>query len=500
MQFFLITTLTTSSDIQNLEHNVIEFINEANNTFLTKGAPLGEGAKSEILDIKGKNIKLLIKSGRYVRSHDALLRIKKKLAFYLGSNFKIGIRAIIINEFKIIISSDEDLTNKNIPYVNSISFSDNKLTLELDIGENEIKNQIPDRILNLVEDKIRRQKYGSKSEHWNILWESNDKKFNYFIDPTIDMLNRGWLQRGTNRGQWIYGPKITKIFRTFERIVEKELLQQLNFNEMIFPKLVTWDVWKHSGHANGIYPEIYYVCAPKTRDPTYWEDVMDYYKVTREIPINLIKEKISDPIGGLCYAQCPPAWTYFQGKTISNNSIPIKVYDKSGTSHRYESGGIHGIERVDEFHRLEIIWVGTENQVISIADELHEKYKYIFNEILELKWRKAWVTPWFMAQEGILGLSEVSKVGTTDYEAPLPYRGIDSEWLEFQNLSINGEKYPNGFNVKLQNGTTLWSGCSGVGFERWASVFLAQHSLDISNWPEKFVEYFGKFPQDIQFL
>ncbi len=32
-----------------------------------------------------------------------------------------------------------------------------------------------------------------------------------------------------------------------------------------------------------------------------------------------------------------------------------------------------------------------------------------------------------------------------DYETVLPYNG---NWIEFQNLSVNGEKYPKGFTVK----------------------------------------------------
>ena len=176
-------------------------------------------------------------------------------------------------------------------------------------------------------------------------------------------MKEGWLKRGASRGQWIHGPQSTRIFRTFEKIVFDELLEPLGYREMIFPKLVTWEVWMKSGHAKGVYPEIYYVCPPKTRDPEYWEEVADYYKVTHEVPTKLIKEKIAEPIGGMAYAQCPPFWMYVTGETLPNDEIPVKVFDRSGTSHRYESGGIHGIERVDEFHRIEIVWIGTKEEV-----------------------------------------------------------------------------------------------------------------------------------------
>ncbi|HDJ38310.1 MAG TPA: serine--tRNA ligase, partial [Methanosarcinales archaeon] len=173
------------------------------------------------------------------------------------------------------------------------------------------------------------------------------------------------------------------------------------------------------------------------------------------------------------------------------------VFDRSGTSHRYESGGIHGIERVDEFHRIEIVWMGTPEQVVAESERIQERYRYIFEEILELTWRKAWVTPWFMAQEGLTGTSGSEKVGTIDYESLIPYR---DGWLEFQNISVNGDKYPTGFNVKSQSGSELWSGCSGVGLERWASTFFAQKGLDRDGWPSAFREIICELPEGFVFL
>jgi seryl-tRNA synthetase len=398
------------------------------------------------------------------------------------------------------MESEKDIGNLKIPHVKSMEYNNGKLTLYLDVGESEMENRVPDRILTLMEDKIREKNYGAKGEHWDLLWQSEKKAIIFDKDPTQEMIQHGWIKRGASRGQWIHGPQSTKLFRTFEKIVQEELLTPLGYNEMIFPKLVPWEVWKRSGHAKGVYPEIYYVCPPKTRDPEYWEEVADYYKVTHEVPTELIKDKIGDPIGGLCYAQCPPFWMFVQGETIPTSEFPIKVFDRSGTSHRYESGGIHGMERVDEFHRVEIVWFGSKQQTIDCANELHERYMHIFNDILDLQWRKAWVTPWFMAQEGLEGISEEREAGTTDYEAPLPYRGEDGEWLEFQNVSVNGNKYPSGFNVKSQSGEALWSGCSGVGLERWASAFLAQKGLDPENWPEEFRKRFGEMPKGFSFL
>ena len=499
MKFHLEASLRLSGDAASAEAALSEFFAGAG-PILQKGAPEGQGAHLTTWKLDGNKIDLVIDSDRFVRAHDALLRLRPPLSKLLGKQFRIGVRGLDVSRFDIEVESDRAITHK-IPYVREIKFENGRLFLSLDVGpegslgQSEIENRIPDRIISLLEEKL--QTYGGKTEHWELLWESPAREPKFNRDPTEEMQKVGWIKHGSSRGQWIYGPQATAVFRAFEKIVLEEILRPLAYREMIFPKLDTWDVWKKSGHAQGVYPEIYFVCPPKTRDPAFWEEVMDYYKITHEVPLELVKEKIDLPIGGMCYAQCPTFWGFLQGMTLPNEELPICVFDRSGTSHRYESGGIHGIERVDEFHRIEIVWLGTKEQVLAEKDKLTACYKHIFEDILELTWRTAWVTPWFMAQEGKTGLSEMTGAGTVDYEAVLPYNG---NWIEFQNLSVNGEKYPKGFTVKAQSGEALWSGCSGVGLERWASAFLSQKGLEPENWPEAFRKYFGEMPKGIRFL
>jgi len=499
MKFHLEASFRLSADAAAAQNAISDFFAEAGG-ILQKGAPEGHGAKIVQWKLTGNKIDLVIESDRFVRAHDALLRLRRPLAELLGKQFRIGLRGLEVSKFEIEVESERAIEHK-IPYVRNINFENGRLLLELDVGphgtlgQSEIENRIPDRIVSLLEEKL--QSYGGKAEHWELLWESAERETKFNRDPTEEMLKAGWIKHGASRGQWIYGPEATHLFRAFEQIVLDEIVKPLGYGEMIFPKLDTWDVWKKSGHAQGVYPEIYFVCPPKTRDPAFWEEVMDYYKVTHEVPLELVKEKIDLPIGGMCYAQCPTFWGFLQGMTLPSSELPIKVFDRSGTSHRYESGGIHGIERVDEFHRIEIVWLGTREQALAEAEKLKACYKHIFEDILELRWRMAWVTPWFMAQEGKTGLAEMQGAGTVDYEAVLPYNG---NWIEFQNLSVNGEKYPKGFTVKAQSGDALWSGCSGVGLERWTSAFLSQKGLDPESWPAEFRKRFGEMPKGIRFL
>ncbi|OYT26559.1 MAG: serine--tRNA ligase [Candidatus Altiarchaeales archaeon ex4484_96] len=500
MEFILDAVLYLS---QPLEAELGSFLSEGAK-LLDKGAPKGQGAVLVNWLLEGDMLKLKIKSGTYVRPHDAVYRLRNYLAEKIGREYKTGIRSVKGVRYEISFMLEHEPKEKiSIPFVKELNFEGKTCRiLLLDLDEVFLRNNYVDRIISLIKEKVDEQAYAGKDEHHEITWSSPKKKHAGKIDPTEEMKKRGWIKH-RGRGQWIYGPTATRIIKTMESIVEDKLLKSLGFTEVIIPKAVTWDVWKRSGHAKSIYNEIYYLSPPKSRDPAYWEEVVDLYRITGEIPLDKIKERMDYPIGGVSYAQCPPFWPLFSNKTLSLEQMPVTVFDRSGPSMRYESGGLHGIERVDEFHRIEVIWIGTYEQVKDLHQKIIDQYRLIFNDILDLEWRMAWVTPWFMAQEGLHGLAdEKHVVGTVDFESYLPYKGSrkESEWLEFQNASNNGMKYPQGFNVKLSGGQQLYSGCTGIGLERWLASFLAQKGLDPEYWPKAFKKRVGVLPEEFILL
>lgn len=503
VRFALNAGLHFTRDLDESARSVAEkTIEEANERAFYRGVPsevpAAQVGRIVSWEIRGETLWVDIESGPYTRAHDALFRFRKLLAKRLGKECRIGLRNIEVVKFRIVMPGPiPSSAVPDIRFITEVYTHADHLELVLDITAGDLENRVPDRIVTLINEKAEAAEYGGKAEHWELIYESGPKERHFDRDPTEEMVRQNWIRHGASRGQWIFGPQAVGLFRALERIVVEEIIEPLGFSEMIFPKLVPWEVWKRSGHAKGVYPEIYYVCTPKTRDPAYWESVADTFKVTGEVPVEAVRDRLDGPIGGLCYAQCPPFWPFVQGETLANDCLPLRVFDRSGTSHRYESGGIHGIERVDEFHRIEILWLGTAQQTIEIADRLHETYTRVFEEILDLEWRCARVTPWFMAQEGMVGESGQEGVGTRDYEAILPY---NDTWLEFQNVSVNGDKYPKGFNVKVQSGEDCWSGCSGIGLERWTAAFLAQKGFDRDQWPDRVRDLAGEPAEVFRFL
>ena len=498
MKFDLNVSFAFSNDVSSIKKDLEKFLSDFNKTLSAKDNTV----KIKEIKINKNNLSFSIISEDTLRPHNVLLNLKNSICREFGKKHHVGVREIKINRYTIDFYLERKALKKvKIPFAD-VKIKNKKATISLrNITDDFLQRNYIDRMISRVKEKVDNQYYEGKGEFWKLVWESVDKKPVWDKDPTEEMSKLGWLKQGPTKGKWFYRSEATAILKTMEKIAIEEVLKPLGFKEIIESNIVPFDVWLKTGHLEGMPGEIYYVAEPSTRDVEKWEKFIDLTKITREVPFGELKKNLSIPNAGLCYAQCPVIYWSFKGKTISEKSLPVLVYDNTVISTRYESGGRHGIERVDEFHRIEPVYIGTREQLLKLREKFLDRYKHVFNDIFELEWRMAWVTPWYMQQAGKIGEETTQDTGTIDFEAYMPYRGDrkKSEWLEFQNLSILGDKYVKAFNIKAQK-SELWSGCSGIGLERWTTAFLAQKGIDPDKWPKGFRKYLTKLPEGISFV
>ena len=500
MRFELSAVLTFSQDLTSATADLEAFLQKMNETVLAK-----EPSRTAVIEqwtIKEKTLSLTLTSETGLRPHNALLQLRNALSAQFGKSHHLGIRTIAIPKYTITFDVEKPpLKPVTIPFA-IVNIKDKTATMTLtDATEDFLQRNYVDRMITLVKDKVDNQYYEGKSEFWKLVWAAPEKKPVWTKDPTEEMEKLGWLKQGPTKGKWFYRPQAAAILKTMEHIAVEEILKPLGFQEVIESHIKPFEISLKTGHLEGMPMEMYYVSEPKTRDVEAWQEFIDYTKITKEVRIDLLQQNLNPPSATITYAQCPMIYWSFKGKTIADDCLPVLVYDKTAISCRYESGGRHGIERVDEFHRIEPVYIGTREHLLELREKLLDRYKHVFNDIFDLEWRLAWVTPWYMQQAGKTGESGTQETGTMDFEAYMPYRGTrkDSEWLEFQNLSILGDKYINAFTIKAQK-SEIWSGCSGIGLERWTTAFLAQKGIDPDHWPKEFKRYLPKLPQGIEFL
>jgi len=498
MKFDLKAIFTFSNEISSIKKELQSSITDFNKNLIEKD----KSVKINVNSIEQNLLSINIVSEENFRPHNALLQMKNFFSKEFGKKHKIGIREIKIEGYTIEFELEKIPMKKIIIPFADVKINDKQATIILkNVDEEFLRKNYIDRMISLVKEKVENQYYEGKEEFWKLIWKSDEKKNAWLKDPTEEMTKLGWLKQGPTKGKWFYRPQAAAILKTMEIIAIEEVLKPLGFEEIIESNFVPFDVWLKTGHLEGMPGEIYYVTEPASRDVDKWQRFIDLTKITKEVPFDELQKNISLPAAGICYAQCPLIYWSFKGQTISEKSLPVFIYDKTAVSGRYESGGRHGIERVDEFHRIEPVYIGTREQLLDLREKMIERYKHVFNDIFDLEWRMAWVTPWYMQQAGKINDTSSQDTGTIDFEAYMPYRGdrSKSEWLEFQNLSILGDKYIKAFNIKAQK-SELWSGCSGIGLERWTTAFLAQKGIDPDKWPLGFKKYLKNLPKGIIFL
>ncbi len=428
-----------------------------------------------------------------------IVQLDRKLKENLGKAYKIGIKKYEVLNYSIEFEVDQPPASEfKVPFVEKLGIIGNKVSIHYKhLDSDFIENHNVERTLTLVKDKIKAQGYKGKQEFKEYIWEGKERKVVYTNDPAIDLEKSRWIKRTSGKGQFVYGREFVALTNTFKELFIKHIYKPLGFSEMIFPKVEPWDVPKKSGHAENVYPSAYFVMVPKESSEKFWEEVIDNYKVTHEIQKDLIKEK-TESLGILSFAQCPPFWLYLEKSVIEEKTLPLLVYDWSGPTYRNESGGTHGLDRLEEFHRIETLFVGTKEQVIKTWKALIPRLIKFFDEVLDLEIKAAKVTPWWMAHAGLRQEKGTEEVGTIDFDAYLPYRGDRTkEWLEIQNNSSNGDKYPKAFRVSGRK-DELWSGCAGGSLERWTVAFLSQKGLDPKKWPKEVRELYNKKVKSIK--
>ncbi len=506
MRFYGTAYFVLSKSIsEELKEKISSIVDTLNKEVLTKGIKDPKTAPRIIdYDVMENKLIMRLESTGKIGIHEAALRIKNFLTRLLGQ-YRVGIRRIEIND-AIIELEGRYTVSISVPIIKQIESKDNKTYIYFrTLDESIMKKPLLKRVITLLEEKERRKMWGGKIEHWRKIKESAPKKILFNDDPNSILENIGWIY-SIAPGQWFFTPPFAYIFRKFEEMFIDIVLKPLGFVEAIFPKMEPLEIGFKTGHLKGTPNQMIFASLPISYNIDEFEEWQDYLVIYDRPDPELLRKFVEPPKYYLCFAQCPPFYRFLSKMVFRDEDLPLKWFDKSGPSFRWEgTGGLRGIERLVEFHRIEIVWLGKPEQVVDIRNKLLEKYEYFMDKVLDLEWRWAWVTPWFLVHAGeteeMDEQIDINKPGTIDFEAYLPYKGPKNDphsWLEIGNISIHGTKYTSAFKVKHARNETLWTACSGFGIERWILAFLAQKGFDRDNWPKIVRDYIRDIPAGLE--
>jgi seryl-tRNA synthetase len=484
------------------------FFEEANKKLLKKGAPKGkesEGAQVTKWALKGNKIELQIISGRYVRAHTALLRLSNVLSNILGSKYHTGIRKSVATKYRIETQLEKaPLEPVTLPFTKELEIKDKTATITMvEMDESELKRNYPDRLLRRLEEKITAQYVHGKAEYTRTVERSNKGLGKYKLreDPTEAAVKLGWVKEFPGAGIWQILPPYAALIRAIENIIIDDIAKPLGFQEVMLPRLIPLEVEMKKGHF-GIANEIIWACPPISRDPKEFEEILDYVEITGTPPVELLQKKLRPPMFGLAYAQCEPFYELFAQEIVDVEELeknPIKFYDKNGPTWRWEGGGLKGLERLNEFHRIEFVYMAPPQKCIEIRDQVLEKAKTMIDKDLDLEYRIDATTAVYLEHAGIAEeQKEEEFVKTYDLTVILPFetKSRPEAELEISSFHVHTDFYAKRFHFRDKTRKTVYTGCVGMGPSRYAYVTLIRHGFNYDDWPPKIKKYIGeKLPE-----
>ncbi|MCS7140011.1 MAG: serine--tRNA ligase [Candidatus Nezhaarchaeota archaeon] len=477
-----------------------QLIEEANTRLLVKGAPKGkesEGAQIISWRVEENRLFLEIISGRYVRAHDALFRLKNSLASSLGKEFKIGVRGLGIKFYEIKVpgfKGNVEEIKKLISDLGTIEVVDENLIIKLkELSEDDLQERLVDRLIKKVLEGFTEVVEETKLVPFGyVIEQAKPKPIKVNVEVATEAEKLGWIKRFPSKGQWIFAAPMVGLLKVMRDLIVNHVCRPLGFEEWMFPRLIPMLVLaKLSSYVEHLPEGMFYVCAPP-RDPSAFDEYKREYTLKRIIRKDLLKRILDEPEYVLDAVQCPPFYQFFSEETVRLEDLPIKVYEcMGGWTWRNEAGGVEGVARTNEFWRMEMVYLGSPRDVVKIRDDVVSKTVELIDKVLDLEWRTVVGAPFYLSSEEAskkrIDISSRDKIPTIDIECYLPYRGErgKAEWLEITAASVHYTHYVSAFKIKEVKGRDIWTGCVGHGLTRWATAFLAQHGFDPVNWPSE---------------
>jgi seryl-tRNA synthetase len=485
--FELRAECTFSKKLEPARPDIKDLLAQASRSLLLKGAPRGKEAEAARIRgwrMVGKKLELRIESGRYVRAHDALLRLIKLLGAELGREHKIGMREVRVREYRITLPTAEPSKQvkrelQDLPC--KIGFTKRGVVLTLrDLSESDLRGRMVDRLVAMAVDILAKVPVPPTKPR--VVQQSKPLKHPFQEDPFKVAKRLDWVAEFPGRGQWVYTAPYADLLRAIEDILIEKIALELGFREIMFPKLIPLEVMQRMPGYLDELPEGMYYVSPPPREPEVFTSFKKQLKLTKRVPTGELERCLKEPAYVLAPAQCEPFYDFLARQELKLEDMPIKVFDRSGWTYRWEGGAVEGLIRTQEFRRIEFVFAGKPDDVVQIRDATKDKSIEVADE-LGLEWRVLVATPFYMRTGGIEeDVSDSRKVATYDIEVRLPYR---KGWLELGSYNVHRTKFVKTFRIKEIKGREIWTGCSGFGTSRWVLGFLAQHGFDVDKWPRK---------------
>ena len=314
---------------------------------------------------------------------------------------------------------------------------------------------------------------GLKNISLPTLWENQTEKKACAAKELKSLIDDQYIHFH-GEGQISINKELVDLFNLFDCIAGEISRHVFLAEEFRFPTLLKTETLKKAGYFNSF--------------PNLW---MSVYRLRNDYSVFLNIEKSGGEIDTISFDKSayfmpyslPPTMCYYIYDMFSNSIINgNKSVTAMGKSFRFENKYSSEYGRLWDFSIRETVFMGNSKYVTSHL----ERYRAIFCSVLEMIGLGGFCEyandPFFMTQNNYMRIN-IQKMKKVKAEIRLNIE--DNNTLAIASFNTHGQFIAKSFKLYADETKTsfVYTGCIGVGLERFVLAFLSQFGHDNRAWP-----------------
>jgi seryl-tRNA synthetase len=296
-------------------------------------------------------------------------------------------------------------------------------------------------------------------------------------DVSARLAALGWA-RPVGPGQVALAGPALRAFRAVDADARQLALQEFGAREEIYPTLIPTSTLGRCGYFQSFPQNVSMV--------THLVEDFDAIETFRRAHANETSLRATE-LGGLVTPECclSPALCYHCYSSLEGRALgdgPERV-TTVGKCFRYESINMTGLERLWDFTMRELVFVGTEEEVLA----LRQRAIALVEAQLD-KWDLAGHIetandPFFSATYS--GKTYAQVRGELKFELRLPAgeTAAGAHDIACTSFNLHDDFFGRTFSIGTREGHPAFTSCVGWGLERWVLALFAQHGFEPDAWP-----------------
>jgi seryl-tRNA synthetase len=275
------------------------------------------------------------------------------------------------------------------------------------------------------------------------------------------------------------GPALNAL-RVVDDDARRLAVESFGAREEVYPSLIPTEALGRCGYFSS-FPQSLSMVIHLVEDFDIIEAFRSAHAEDTTLGVMIEPTTFAPPNCCLSPALCYHCYLNLQGTRLTG---PPHVVTTAGKCFRYESINMTGIERLWEFTMREVVFMGTEDEVV----ERRARGLELVKAQLE-KWDLAGQIetandPFF--GEVYANKSYAQRRNELKFELRLPLgdEASPTRDLACASFNLHDNFFGRTFSIETKDGKPAFTGCVGWGLERWVLALFTQHGLEPGGWPE----------------